>query len=171
MAKYEPGEIVTFYFVVKRDKENIIKGWTDKKKLADYYMKFHNHPDYFIQEITRKIEDMNKIMEDNYHDEIVLTNLFTRGDKEGKLIIIPATSTEINLIREESNSFFASRIDYSYLDGSILYLKKKYRRALEKLFLNAVIEFVIYNRQNAITTQIDLDQLMLLIRAFPNDFS
>lgn len=171
MAKYEIGDIATFYFVVKEDGNHpIIKGWTDNKKLAKFYMDFHNCPLFKLKEVRKCIEEMNGILNENIHDEIVVANLYTRDGRDSKLVVIPATMNELTLIREESTSFFSGRIDYHWMDIWCRFLKNKYMRALDRLFLDHVIKFALHNKADQITSQIDLDQVKVLLKTFQDDF-
>lgn len=172
MAKYEPGDTVTYYFILRDDDDKVIKAWTDKKKLAEFYMEFHNCPSYVLKTVTKTIEEIVAITEENLHDEINIVNLYTRKNNkgDGKLITIPATELEATIIREEANTFFQTKIDYGLLNEAISFLKPRYRKAFDRIFLSSIIRYVIHNKHDAITQQINLDQLMVLIKSFPNDF-
>ena len=76
MAKYQPGDIVTYYFIIKEfDGNKIIQGWTDNKELAKFYMDFHKCKKFKIKTITDSIEEINKIREENWNDEIKLFHI------------------------------------------------------------------------------------------------
>ena len=156
-----------------RSDDNVIKAWTDKKKLATFYMEFHNCPRYILKTITKRIEDIVAITEENLHDEINIVNIYTRkNDKgDGKLITIPATELEATIIREEANTFFQTKIDYSLLNEASGFLKEKYQRAFNKIFLTSIIRYVIHNKHDEVVQQINLDQLLVLIKSFPEDFN
>lgn len=176
MAEYEPGDMATYYFVIA-DFDNVkrIQGWTDNKQLAEFYMDFHRCPNYRLKKITKRIEEMNEIIDESIHCEIVIGNLTTR-DTSGKrsdgikLIQVPATRSELTFITEETATFFATNMAYSYLNGVVPYLKKKYQDALDDLFLSAILKASIHNIPNKISQQIQLDQLMMLAKSFPTHF-
>lgn len=174
MKKYDSGDMATFYFVVKENhQEKEIKGWTDIKQLAEFYMDFHKCPSYRLKKITKTIEDIVRITEENRNDEIEIVNIYVKDrDNIGdvKIIVIPATETERQFIREETETCFASRIAYGYLNGAIPYLKNKYKEALNDIFLLSIINKTVHNRNDKHNRRIDFDQLMVLFRAFPNDF-
>lgn len=171
MAKYEPGDIVTFYFIIKDEgKYSHIKGWTDNKKLANFYLQFHHSPSLRIKSVTKRIEEMNGMINENIHDEIVIANLYTRDGRESKMVIIPATTNELTLIRDECSTFFSGRVNYHWMDIWYRFFKNKYVKALDKLFLDNVIKFALHNKMDHITSQIDIDQIRILLRIFQEDF-
>jgi len=175
MAKYEPGDIATYYFVILEDEHGKrIQGWTDRKSLAEFYMKFHNCSNYRLKKVTKTIEEIRGITEENCHDEIILANIITRDrNKKGseiKHIVVPTTETEIRFVNEECDTFFSGKVNYAYLDGATQFLKNKYQRALERLFLPLIISKAVYNRSDPYREGIELDQLMVLFRSFPTNF-
>lgn len=175
MLNYEPGDIATFYFVIRNDDNGkMIKAWTDRKSLLEFYMDFHKCPKYNIKKITKTIEEIHKITEENYHDEISIGNIYMK-DRDGKngdkkMVALPITENEFRFVREECASSFSSRINYSYLNGVLPYLKGKYREALADIFLSSIINKELNNKKDKYTECIDFDQLMLLFRSFPDDF-
>lgn len=174
MLKYEPGDIATFYFIINEYNDTKeIKGWTSKKQLAEFYIDFHKCPKYQLKKITKPIEEIYKITEDYYHSEIIIGNILVKNrEKKGevKLISIPATQDELNFIHEESSTFFATMMGYSYLNNVIPYLKKKYIEALDDIFLSSVIKKAIHNQSDKINQYIQLDELMILLKSFPENF-
>lgn len=179
MARYESGDLVTFYFVVKDDKEEgvkMIKGWTHKKVLAEYYMEFHKCPSYSLKKVTKTIDEIREITEENPDDEIKVANLLTRkreGKRAGKdveTIQIPATETELRFVASECNTLVAGLVGYSYLNASVPFLKKKYQKALSTLLLPSLIMAACHNQRDKYVQQIELDELMILFKAFPSDF-
>ena len=170
-------DIVDYYFIIHHDRDNRrIVGWTDKKKVAEFYMKFHNCPNFEMKKITRTLEEMFKItQEENTHDEIGICNIYTRNRKKGRsdeleLISIPATESEITITSQECNTFFSGRIGYSYINEAFPYLKKKYRESLEILFLDSIIKKVIHSVPDKYSSQIEMDQLMVLFKTFNSSF-
>ena len=176
MLTYEPGDIATFYFIISNDGDiKRIKAWSDRKQLLDYYMDFHKCPKYSIKKITKPIEEINKILEENYHDEIEIGNLYIKDPKgkhndDKKIISVPITSNEIKCIDEECATALASRVGYSYLNGSVPYLKGKYREALDDIFLSSMIQRAIHTRTDKISRYIEFDQLIVFFRFFPDEF-
>jgi len=178
MAKYEAGDIVTYYFIIREDtydKSNFIKGWTDSKELAEFYLRFHNSSKYRLKKLTNTIEEMHEIINENLHDEIGIANIYTRdrGKKSPstKLIVIPITDTESRFLYDETRDFLSSIVNYSYLNESIPYLKNKYRDALmSTLLLNSVIKKILHNRLDKKNKDIEMDQLVLLYKLFPAEF-
>ena len=130
--KYEPGDTATFYFVITEyNGHKEIQGWTDQKELVQVYMDFHKCKKFHVKKITNTIEEINKIVEENIHDEIGIYNISIkdRGKKYEKIkeINIPATVTEIMFLNEEANTCMASQIGYSELNEMIPFLKNKYQ--------------------------------------------
>lgn len=180
MAKYENGDICTFYFVIREDKIKdikIVQGWTDDKKLAEFYMEFHKCKNFKLKTVTNKIEEINKILNENYNDEIKICNIMVRNTdpkrkkgEEAKMIIIPATETEVTFINAETNTFMASRVNYSFMNEAIPYLKKKYRDALKSIFLVDIINHELHSKDSAVLQEFNFDQLSILFRSFPENF-
>lgn len=180
MAKYEEGDLVTYYFVVKDDHQNdmkIIKGWTDSKVLAETYIKLHNCPHYHLKKVTKTIEEIRRITEENHNDEIVPASVITRKrkkkgkhDQDFERITIVATQTEMDVMGSEYHTFMSGHVDYGYLNQVLPYLKKKYQSALNCFFLPSVIKKTCANHEDKKIQFIELDQLMILVKAFPDDF-
>lgn len=178
MQKYEGDEIVEFYFIIMNDNGNKrIQAWTDDKQLAKIYYEFHSSKHFTLKRVTKPIGEMYKVIEENINDEIQIANIKIKNyerkshnDEEYKIICIPATRTEMTFINEESATFMMSRVNYSYIDSTIPYLKDKYQDALNDIFLTPIIQKVIYNKDSKITQLIELDHLMVLFRSFPDMF-
>ena len=172
MKTYEKDDIATFYFVLKEeDGSNIIKAWTDDKKLLDAYMEIHSCKKYRVKKIRRIMRDIYPIINENYHDEIDIANVITRGKNNmAGLISLPMTMTEITFLNDESAGFFSSNIDYQFLDATIPYLKDRYKRSLDMIWLEDVIQQVIYNRSSPFIQDTVLDQVLLFARSFQDDF-
>ena len=174
MKKYEPGEIATYYLIIIEDGwGSRIQAWSDNKDLVKSYFEFHNCPKFIFKKIEKPIEDMKKLLDDeNQNDEIILTNLVTRDSKKDKvkMIYVPLTRSEIRFLNEEMNNFAASFIDYSLLNQAIPFLKSKYQKALKTLYLDSIITSTIYGRSNKLNSNMELDQVGMLIRLFPEYF-
>lgn len=179
MSKYENGDIVTYYFIIFEDKERDekrIQGWTDDKSLAKIYLEFHNCKHLILKSVTKTIDEIAKILEENRNDEIQIVNINVRNREKHKKgeecvgMAIPATRTECQFINEETANFLLQDIRYSYLNTAIPYLKNKYQSALNDILLWAVIKKVCDNKENQILKYIELDQLLVLFRSFPDLF-
>lgn len=172
--KYEKGDLATFYFIIVEENNNSrIQGWTDEKVLAESYLEFHKCKKFKMKSITKSIDEIYKILEENVHDEITIHNLIVKDrDKPGKVktIPVPVTETEYTFIREETNTFMTSMIDYGYLNSVIPYLKKEYIKALKSIFLLPVINHVVHNKPSELTTYMQCDELGVLFRSFPENF-
>jgi len=177
MAKYQNGDIVTYHFIIKSiNGDKIIQGWTDNKEIAKFYFDFHKSKYFTIKSITDTIDNISKILEENWNDEIKIFNIITknrtgkRKDGEYINISIPATETEMMFIREESISFMSSRINYGLINEAIPYMKKKYQDILKSIFLPDIILKVVYSRNSKFVQSIQFDDLMILFRSFPENF-
>lgn len=175
MERYERDDIATFYFIINDDNNHtMIRAWTDKKQLAEVYLDFHKCPNYRLKKVTKSFKEMIEIINENANDEIVIGNIYMKDPDKNhgkpKIVSIPVTNTEITFISEECETFLSSRINYSYMNDVIPYLKKKYREALGDIFLPSIIKKVVYNRNDDINQELRFDQLMVLFRSFPNDF-
>jgi hypothetical protein len=177
MARYESGDIVTYYFVVMDNGDHSrIVGWSDNKMLVKYYMEFHKCKYHKLKVMTKPIEEINKILNENINDEIMIAKLFVKdpnhrkGEEERKMISVPVTTTEMQLINSEEQSFMMSMINYSYMNGVIPYLKPKYQEILEDIFLTDVVKFTCHNIQSKFTSSVKFDQLMVMFRLLPDHF-
>ena len=175
MEKYDRGDIVTLYLIINDDGKNkMIRAWTDKKQLAEIYLDFHKCPKYRLKKVTKSLEEIIDVINENANDEIVIGNIYMKDHerKKGnvKIVSIPVTQTEITFISEECETFLSSRINYSYLNGVIPYLKRKYREAMSDIFLPSGINKAVNNKNDKIYENIKFDQLMVLFRSFPDDF-
>ena len=172
MAKYEPGEIVTLYLVID-DEMGTIRGWTENKQLAKFYIEFHNYPSFRIKKITKVIEEINCILDENLHDGISLTNIITRDKNKPEdiiTVVIPATENEVRLIDEEASTFFSGRVNYGFIESAIPFLKNKYQKALKALYLPSIIMKTVHNRKDINTESIELDHLMILLESLRESF-
>lgn len=178
MAKYEPGDIVTYYFIInENDKdESTIQAYTDEKVLAKYYLEFHKCKKFVLKTMTKTIEEIALILEENKNDEIALYNITVRDPKskdrrKSKMITIPATDTEMMFVNEETKTYFSSHICYTLLNQAKPYMKRKYRDALDAIFLQDVINVDINNLPpSRILLNSELDQLLLLFKSFSENF-
>lgn len=177
MKRYEPGDRATFYFIVlEGGKTNHIQAWTDSKDLAKFYLDFHKCKNMIIKSVTKSIEEISRITEENWGDEIQICNIIIKNHnkrkkgQESKTILIPATSTEITFINEECATFMMSEINYSYLNTAIPYLKRKYKEGLDFIFLPSIVNKVCNRRDCGTTELLQFDQLMVLFKAFPDNF-
>ena len=173
--KLDANDIISMYFISKVfDGHHLVQAWTDDKELLKAYMEFHKCEHFKVKKITNTVAKINVLLEENYWDEIQIYNIVTR-DKSNKhnnigSIFIPATETEIKLIREECATFMASRIDYSFINDALPYLKERYQNVLKSIFLDDVIKMVVYSKPNRFTESITFDELILLIKSFPENF-
>lgn len=174
MAKHDPDDIVTTYFVLKKEGDKtIIQGWSEDKKMVEAYMEFHNCKKFRVKKVTMVAKKMAETYEENIHDEIDLFNITTRDQKhrcEVKSITIPATATEIQLLNDETNTLATSLIDYSFINGAVPYLKKKYRQALMDVGLLDFIKKILHNQRSKFVDIMQFDQLILLYRLFNDNF-
>nr|DAR89207.1 MAG TPA: hypothetical protein [Caudoviricetes sp.] len=173
MKRYEHGDDAKFYFVIKKRKgeEKYIKGYTDNKSLAKFYMNFHRCKRFRMKEVENTIDEIRPLIEENLNDEITIGYIKVEGKHgEEKMIAVPVTETEMQFIREESGTYMATSVDYSLIHSIFPLLRKKYRSALEGIFLKAICNFVINNRFEPIINSIFLDNLKILYRSFPDEF-
>jgi len=178
MSKYQSGDIATFYFVINHlDGKKIIQGWTDNKDLAKFYMEFHKCRTFEMKAITRPIDEIQKLCEENWNDEIKLFHIMTRNrnkkkknDSETVMISIPSTESEFKYVRDESVNFVSTNVNYGLINDAIPYLKPKYQKILQSILLTDIIKKVIYNQQNRIADMIEIDQLVILFNTFTECF-
>lgn len=176
MKRYDEDDIVTYYFVIssnnKGDKQ--IAAWTDDKQLAKFYMDFHNCKHFRLKVISdMPIKNIGDIVDECLHDEIGIYNIKVRNNNkrgEMKTISIPATESEMLFVNADAQSYFASYVDYGFLNMVIPYLKDKWQVVLNDILLDDVIKLVIHNRQSKYLQHIELDQLALLCKSFIDNF-
>lgn len=171
---YELDDIITLYFVVKKDKDrdiNFIQAWSKDKKLVNFYMEFHHCKNFHLKKVTGRVKDIRCYINENIYDEIGIYHISVINKDKLKTMYIPATETEISFIREEEDTFFGSRINYSYINSVIPYLKDKYKRALKDILLIDIIMTQVNNRSSTnIIQSIEFDELKLLFRYFNDNF-
>lgn len=175
MKRYNIGDMATFYFIIRKNKnkDSIIQAWTDVKALAEFYIDFHKCPAYSVRKITDRIETINNMIDDYYYNEISIANIYMRSKSNRcskKNITLPLTSSELLTIQDSCDTFGSDIIDYANMNEMIPYLKNKYQKALNNIFLSAIIRRVIHNKPEKITQLIDFDQLAILTRMFPSEF-
>lgn len=174
-GKYDSDDEVTFYFVIYSDGSiKDIRGWTDDKELAKAYMDFHKCKRFKLKSITGEYgKVIVPILNESVNDEIQLINIFIRSQKDKckyEQVTVPLTSTEGIFINSEETSFFGSRINYVTLNGMTPFLKNRWKRALNAIHLEDVINQSVHNRSSRFTMNIKLDQLMILVKSFPDYF-
>ena len=177
MKKYEPGDNVTFYFVIYNSGgTSQIRGWTDVKYLAEVYMEFHKCKYYSIKKVDDIFERVMDIINENANDEINLCNITVRnanhkkGKEETKTLVVPMTDTELTFVNEEINTLLASRINYGFINEALYYLKDKWQKALKDIYLEDVMRKVVYEKYSTFISSIQLDELMVLYRSLPDQF-
>lgn len=173
IAKYEPDDIVTFYYVIY---QGSIKGWTDSKDLAEAYMTFHSCRGYILKKMRDRWSKIVHILNENANDEIQIHFMETRDPKNAhktKLIAVPLTHTEAVFVNDEVQTFMATVINYSFLASAIPYLKKKYQNALKGIFLLEIISYTLSGGGAGdldLLAEIQFDQIKILFRNFPDQF-
>lgn len=177
MRRYVVDDVIPFYFIISSNRKNdnkAIAAWTDDKQLAKFYMDFHNCKYLRLKVISDKpVSYIGGIIDECIHDEIGIYNIKVRSGnrrEEMKTISIPATESEMMFVNADSQSYFASYVDYGYLNKVIPYLKDKWQGVLEDVLLNDVIKSVIHNKQSKYLQHIELDQLALLCKSFIDNF-
>lgn len=172
--RYEPGDVVTFYFIImKKDGKKSIVAWSDNKKIAKAYLEFHKCKYFYLIEHTSTIEEMYKLTDENINDEIKLTNIAIRDVKNPnkvKYVVMPGTDIDFTFVKDESSSFYATRIDYQLLEEAYYSLKNKYREAFEDIYLKDIINYVIYRKHSKISSMVQFDELSILTKGFPEKF-
>jgi hypothetical protein len=175
LARYERGDIATFYFIIVEDRNNRrIQAWTDDKQLAKYYMEFHHSKAFDLKQLTKPIEEINKILDENTNDEINLYNIEMRDpDKKKphmKTIQIPATYVEMQTLKSGCDGMMSDLINYSKINSMVPYLKPKWENGLSDCFLHEVMLKEIHSRPSPILEDLWIDQLAALFRLFPGMF-
>ena len=174
---YDDEDVITIYFVISKDDRGNkkIQGWTDEKECALSYMKFHKCKDFKITKRTSTFGKMIQLINENNNDEISLYNIETKSrhhkkyEPETTLMVVPMTETERIFVNEECKTLLATRIDYNYINNAIDFLKNKYIKVLEKIFLKDAMKKVIHNQQSVIDN-FKLDELLILYYSFPENF-
>lgn len=172
MAKYEHGDIATYWFVIIEDEDGSkrIQAYSDSKDLVKYYMDFHKFPAFKLKSMTGTIDEIIPILNENANDEIHIENIYTRdpdarkGESPTKLIAIPITGTESMMLRDDTAEFLNSLIPYGYLNEAIQYMKPKWQRVLRDIFLVDIIHHVVHRNTTKRLSMLDIDQAMLLLK-------
>ena len=179
MKKYDDDDVVTMYFVIRRNKSNpdshgTIVGYSDNRALVESYMEFHNCKNFKLKTLHGKFDNICKILQENPHDEIVIYNITTRDPDnkfKAKLLSIPMTVNESSVVNGETLSLMATRVDYRALGASVDFLKDKYRKALNLLHVkDAISQSQQSEHPTKFISNIDLDELVVFFRTCPEDF-
>lgn len=172
--KYDSGDIVTYYFIINDDGKNkMVQGWTDNKKLAKFYLEFHNCKRFSMKILTKTIEEIAILLEENNNDEIKVMNITIRDSKNHdrvKYASVPMTNTEFMFINEECKSLMASVVNYAFIESAIPYLKNSYMKDLKMILLLDSIDSTIHGKTSAIIKEMKFDQMMVLLQSFPDNF-
>lgn len=176
MKKYDLEDHVTFYFIILDDGRNsIVKAWTDQKEYAKAYLEFHKCKNFHLKVVNNTFREILPFINENTNDEIGLVHMIVRNPKPKKgamtkIIMVPLTTTENTFVNEEVNTFLASRINYTYAFEAMPYLKKKYQKALEDIFFKDVVHHVTGDLSSPFVESVELDELLILFRSFPDWF-
>lgn len=171
---YDKDDLVKNYFVInKADGKRKIQAWSPDKQLAKYYMEIHNNPNFELIKIEKAQGDMNIAMKENMYDKIKPVTLMRKNKDKKKgyeLVYVPMTINENRVVTDETNTFLSTYIDWNLLNQAVPYLKKKYRLALQTIFLSSMLKLMIENKADKYNQNIELDQLKILFKAFPDSF-
>lgn len=175
MKVYTTDDQVTFYFIISEHSSgNQVKAWTDNKILAEFYMEFHSCKRHRLKTVKKKFRDIVPILNENTNDEIEIVNLVTKSDNKKddgyKIIQVPATTTEMSIIRDSQSTSCSTIVNYSNINKFITLFKKKYQKAFNDIGLTDVIKQELYSKSSKFTENIQLDGLRLLFRLFKEDF-
>ena len=169
--RYESGDIATYYFVIYDDGNNkTIIGWSDNKKIIKAYMELHKCKKFKLKEYTAPIDKIGKLLDENINDEIRLINVDIPKKNDLEYLIMPGTELENNYIKDESNNFLYTRINYSLINEAMPFLKDKYKKALEDIYIDHIIDALLFNKPNKISSNIIYNDLLILTRGFPERF-
>ena len=169
--RYESGDIATYYFVIYDDGNNkTIIGWSDNKKIIKAYMDLHKCKRFKLKEYTAPIDKIGKLLDENINDEIRLINVGITKKNDLEYLIMPGTELENNYIKDESNNFLYTRINYSLINEAMPFLKDKYKKALEDIYIDYIIDALLFNKPNKISSNIIYNDLLILTRGFPERF-
>ena len=85
MNDYDLKDKATFYFIIlKGNKENDIRAWTDNKNLAEFYLKFHNCKKHELRKVTKTYKSIVPILNENITNAIEIMNIITAEKKGSK---------------------------------------------------------------------------------------
>ena len=174
MAKYDNGDLATYYFVINDDGKNqMVQGWTDDKDMVKFYMDFHNCKHFKLRVLTKPFDEIAKILDENANDEIQIRNITVRHPSKRhrvKYVAVPMTKTEFTFIEEECKSLMSGMVNYSFIDSALPYLKKKYKDDLKMTLLIESIGVTIHGKRSLIIEDIQFDQMMVFILSFHDNF-
>lgn len=173
MKHYDADDEVTFYFVIYENNGSpIIQGWSDDKEVVKSYLDFHSSKKLKMKSIKGEYKNtIVPILNESVHDEIQLVNIFIHKKDYGyKQVTVPMTMTESMFINSEESSYFSSRIDYTTLNAMVPFLKNKYQKVLNRIHMTDVVNQTIHSKESEFTMNTRLDQLMILVRSFPDYF-
>lgn len=172
MALYEKGDIITYWFVLVEDEHGKrIIAHTDNKVLAQAYMDFHKYKGFTLKSMRDRVSEIVKITETAAINEIHLIPILTKNrNRKSKSdpvmvsVMVPITTGEHEMLKDDSSEFWNSEIPYSYLNSAIPYLKPKWRSVMDDILLTDVIKAVCHNQRAGAVSKLNVDQLMLMTR-------
>lgn len=176
---YSADDECTFYFIIISDKysdEKHVQAYTDNKELAKAYMDFHKCKQFKIKTVKDTYRNIVEIINENLNDEIALYHMNIKSDpdhklgEETKLVAVPITLTERDLVSEEADSFLASRVNYSLINDLMYYLKPKYQNILKDIFMTDIVMKTCYNKDSYFTLNAGIDEVRVLYRSVPDHF-
>ena len=160
----------------KKDKElnsSKITAWSDNKTLIKYYLDFHNCDTFQTIKVEGTLEEYSDLLNDNIHDEITIANIRIRDSEKPykeKVLQIPATETEMDLLLAEEDSYSSGRIDYGVIEKYYHRMKNKYKKIFDNILLTDVMMKVIHGNDSNYLEKIKQDQLAILYRLFSGYF-
>ena len=175
--KYEEDYERTCYFIYYIDpqtNESKLAAYTTDKLLYKMYMKFHNCKDLKVKSVTDKNKNLIKMTNGRGAQKIQISRIKTRDPKDPYKcmdIDVPITEEESLLVRGNCDNFTTGNMyGYQSIYQILPYLKDEYQEALKNIYLIEVCKKIFGDDYSPKVDDIEIDELMLMIRSEPHLF-
>ena len=165
------------YREYKKDKEmnkDSVKAWTDKKALAKFYLEFHKCKNFKTIQVDSTMGNLSEILDGCIHDEIQIMNIRIKDPEKPykeKILQIPMTQSELDVIVDQEKMWSSSMIDYGVLEKYYYKLKNKYKKIFDGIFLTDLIMNIQHGEESKYLKKIKQDQLALMYLLFEDSFN
>lgn len=157
------------YYIDPDSKEKKLVGYTRNKNLLKLYLDFHNCKDMKVKPISATLGEINKILDNHVTCNICMKSLSTRDpDSPHKTIevLVPLTSDEYLMMQGCRDAFVIdNQCGYRFILQLMSFFKDKYSDALNNIYLGDIAKRIENMKYNEKVDQIDIDEVMLLIKS------
>lgn len=154
--------------------QETIKAWSWDKDLAKQYMRFHGSPNLDFKSYTGTIGEIAQLLEEFVRCEIKIASLKTRDPDDPnryKRVYVPVTEEELDVVRSHTSCACSDLVHkFEQLQDLLYRVKDKFQDALRLMLLEEMIKKATM-RPSVLAERINYDEVRLLVRDNPDDFS